>query len=839
MQTEQCGALAVGCVDEETNLRLFRSAAAVAPSSNLELADRIVDKLKLEYGKAPADATQEDWLRSTCYAVRDRVMDRWVVSNAEIERSGAKRVCYLSMEFLIGRLMRDTLNNMGLYEEAGSALHRLGVDRDVLLALEPDAALGNGGLGRLAACYMESMATLGIAGFGYGIRYEHGLFRQSVVAGQQVEQPEDWLAFGMPWEIRKRDRRYPIGFNGRVDTVMGEGGVVRSIWRPSEMVTAVAHDTPIVGWRGTHVNTLRLWQSRAIDPLRLDAFNGGDHVGALAERARAESISKVLYPSDSTPAGQELRLRQEYFFVAASLQDLMRNHLSAGHAVTALPDQVAIQLNDTHPALAVAELMRLLVDDHAVSLDAAWDITRAVTSYTNHTLLPEALETWPVWLVERLLPRHMQLIYALDERIKKDVELRAAVDPTVQYGPVSLVDRHGDWRVRMGQLAFAGSHKVNGVSALHTDLMKQSVFRDLDRLYPGRIVNKTNGVTPRRWLFQANPGLTKLICEAVGDQMLDQVEDLAKFDRFADYAPWQERFAAVKLTNKQRLATVISERVNFRVDPAAMFDVQIKRIHEYKRQLLNILETIALYQAIKADPAKDWAPRVKIFAGKAAPSYHLAKQIIRLINDVAVVVNADADVGDRLKVVFLPNYNVGLAEVIIPAADLSEQISTAGMEASGTGNMKLALNGALTIGTLDGANVEILEQVGADNISIFGLTAAEVTERREKGVQPRGIIETTPRLKAVLDAMAAGVFSGGDTYRYHDIIGGLYDHDWFLVTADFASYWDAQRKLDVLWHDQARWRQIAMRNTARMSWFSADRPIKEYAKEIWGLSLGS
>jgi glycogen phosphorylase len=813
-------------------LRIFKQSA-VAIQDGADLATAIKMKLTQALAIAPQAATEDDWLKATCLAVRDRIIDRWLVSEAEAARTLSKRVYYLSLEFLIGRLLRDALSNLGLMEEIGLALHSLGVDRDALVRLEPDAALGNGGLGRLAACFMESMATVGIAGMGYGIRYEHGLFRQAIVNGQQTEQPEDWLTHGSPWELVRPASTYKIGFNGQVSSARGEGAATTLTWKPGEVVLAVAHDTPIVGWKGRQVNTLRLWQARTPEPIRLDQFNGGDHIGALSERSRAESISKVLYPSDATPAGHELRLRQQYFFVSASLQDILARHVAAGLNLTDLPDHVAIQLNDTHPALAVVELMRLLMDDHGISEQNAWDIVRAVTSYTNHTLLPEALETWPVWLIERLLPRHLQIIYAIDERIAADVTARAHHE--VQHGPVSLIDRHGDWRVRMGQLAFSGSHKVNGVSALHTELMKKSVFKDLDRLYPGRIVNKTNGVTPRRWLQQVNPGLTRLITEAVGDGVLDDAAELQQFDRFADMPQWRKRFAEVKYANKVRLAELVQSRVNFTVDPSAMFDTQIKRIHEYKRQQMNILETIALYQAIKAEPKKNWAPRVKIFGGKAAPSYYLAKLIIRLINDVAEVVNADKDIGDLLKVVFLPNYNVSLAEMIIPATDLSEQISTAGMEASGTGNMKFGLNGALTVGTLDGANVEMREKVGAENIFIFGLTAEEVADRRQKGINPRGIIDATPRLKGVLDAISAGEFSHGDGGRYHHIVDGLYSHDWFLVTADFASYWDAQRKLDVLWADQDKWQTMAMRNTARMGWFSSDRTIREYASEIWGV----
>ena len=795
------------------------------------LRAEILEKLAYTVGKDPLVARNHDWLAATIHAVRDRVIDHWMNSTRDAYAKGAKRVYYLSLEFLIGRLLRDAMSNLGLVEPVTQALKSLNVDLDLVEALEPDAALGNGGLGRLAACFMESMASVGIPAYGYGIRYQHGLFKQKIKDGQQIELPEDWLAHGNPWEFERREAAYDIGFGGTVETVEKDDNSLKHTWRPSETVQAVAFDTPIAGWRGKRVNTLRLWSAQALDPIRLDAFNRGDHLGALAEQNRAETITQVLYPSDSTPAGQELRLRQEYFFVSASLQDLLRRHLKQFGALTSLPDKVAIQLNDTHPAVAVAELMRILVDLHELDWDEAWELTTASISYTNHTLLPEALETWPVHLFERLLPRHMQIIYAINAKLLQEARGKSASD--AMLSAISLIDEHDGRRVRMGQLAFAGSHKVNGVSGLHTELMKTTVFRDLNEAFPGRITNKTNGITPRRWLFQANDGLTRLICDTIGDKVLDDLDQLAGLSKFAGDSAFRARFAEIKRANKARLAREIQERMGLRVDPQALFDVQVKRIHEYKRQLLNILEAISVYNQIRSHPEKNWVSRVKIFGGKAAASYWQAKLIIRLINDVARVVNADPAVRGLIKIAFIPNYNVSLAEIIVPAADLSEQISTAGMEASGTGNMKFALNGALTIGTLDGANVEIRDHVGPDNIMIFGMTAEEVAQRRAGGYNPRAVIEATPELKDVLDMMGSGVFSPGEVDRYRGLIDLLYSSDWFMVAADFAAYAKAQRQVDALWNEPQRWHDKAIRNTANTAWFSADRTIRDYAREIW------
>ncbi len=796
----------------------------------------ILEKLAYSIGKDPVVAKRHDWLNATILALRDRIIDRWMESTRRAYHAKAKRVYYLSLEFLIGRLLRDALTNLELSGAFNTALQELNVDFDLVQALEPDAALGNGGLGRLAACFMESMASLDIPAYGYGIRYNHGLFRQKIVDGWQVELPENWLDHGNPWEFPRREAAYEIGFGGQVVPGVETGNTQQRRWKPGEKLLASAFDTPIVGWRGKRVNTLRLWTARPVDAIRLDAFNSGDYVGALGESNKAEIITRVLYPSDSTPAGQELRLRQEYFFTSASLQDIIRRHMQQYDEVRSLADKVAIQLNDTHPAVAVAELMRILLDNHGLDWDEAWEITKGCIGYTNHTLLPEALESWPVHLFEHVLPRHMQIVYSINARLIAEAQKRPSVTPDF-LASVSLIDEHNGRRVRMGQLAFAGSHSINGVSALHTSLMKQSVFRDLNALYPGRINNKTNGITPRRWLLGVNPQLSELLREAAGDSVLDDAAELVKARGAVKDASFRKRFMAIKRHNKAELANLISARRGLRVDPSAMFDVHVKRIHEYKRQLLNILETIALYNSMRAHPEKQWAPRVKIFAGKAAASYAQAKLIIKLVNDVADVVNNDPDIRDLLKVVFIPNYNVTLAENIVPAADLSEQISTAGMEASGTGNMKFGLNGAITIGTLDGANVEMLEHVGKDNIVIFGMTAAEVEEKRRSGYDAGATIEASPDLKGVLDALGSGVFSPGDTGRYRPIIDSLYHGDWFMVAADFEAYAKAQREIDAIWRQSEDWTEKAILNTVNMGWFSSDRTIREYARDIWNVPV--
>ena len=776
------------------------------------LREAMARHLRYVVGKDPATATLTDWRLALSRAVRDLVIDPWFDTTHRAYEGGHKRVYYLSMEFLIGRLLEDA---------ARAAVAEHGVDYAALVADEPDAALGNGGLGRLAACFLDSMSTVGLAAHGYGIRYAHGLFRQRFDDGWQGEEAEDWLRQKHMWEFERAEVVYPIGFGGRVRETASDAAE----WTPGETVLAAAYDTPVPGWRGRWTNTLRLWSAQPVRAFDLAPFNRGDYMAAAAPAVFAETISRVLYPDDTTPQGKELRLKQEYFFTAASLADILRRHLSRGHDIRALPRQVAIQLNDTHPAIAGPELIRLLVDDHAIPFAEAFDIARGCLNYTNHTLLPEALERWPVDLMTRALPRHIEIIARIDA-------LHAARHK--RPASVRIID-HG--QVRMGDLAFIAANRVNGVSALHTDLMKQTVFADLHALHPDRIVNETNGVTPRRWLYGCNPGLRDLITDALGDEKwvadLDRLEALAPL---ADDAAFRAKFRAVKAENKARLTGWLAREHGLTADPAAMFDVQIKRLHEYKRQLMNALETAALYNAIKADPSAPFAPRVKIFGGKAAPGYAMAKQIIKLINDIGAAINADPDMKGRLSVVYPPNYNVSMAEILIPATDLSEQISTAGKEASGTGNMKFAMNGALTIGTLDGANVEIRDAVGAENIFIFGQTAAEVLATRAGGYSPSAAIAADPRLAEVVDQIAGGAFSGGDKGRFAPLVDNLRHHDWFQVCADFTSYWDAQRLVDAAWAKPEDWTRRAVLNTARMGMFSSDRTIRGYARDVWGVT---
>ncbi|WP_128562665.1 glycogen/starch/alpha-glucan phosphorylase [Methylobacterium crusticola] len=810
-------------------------AAAAVPQSDpvATLRAAILGKLAYGLGKSPATARDRDWFAATALALRDRVVD----ASLETAPFPHKRVYYLSLEFLIGRLLSDVMGNLDLVATARAALAGLGVDLDAVSDAEPDAALGNGGLGRLAACFMESMASLAIPAYGYGIRYDHGLFRQLIDDGVQREVPETWLAEGNPWEFERIESACTVGFGGEVAMTVQADGSLRRAWRPAEAVRAVPYDTPVVGRGGRHVNALRLWSARACEPVDLARFNAGDHVGAVSDRARAEAISRVLYPSDGTPAGQELRLRQEFFFTSASLQDLVRRHVAERGDLRSLPDHAAIQLNDTHPAIAVPELMRLLVDEHGLSWEDAWHVTTHTLGYTNHTLMPEALETWPVELMERLLPRHMQIIYLINWMHLEEVSRHRGTDAGY-LAEVSLIEESHGKRVRMGHLAFLGARRVNGVSALHTELMRQTVFAPLHALDTDKIVNKTNGITFRRWLHNANPGLTRLAVEAVGPRVLDDPSHLAGLAAVAEDAGFQDRYAAVRRERKEALARVVQDRTGITLDPEALFDVQIKRIHEYKRQLLNILETVALYQAIKAEPHRDWPSRVKLFAGKAAPSYHQAKLIIRLASDVAKRVNADPDVAGRLTVAFVPNYSVSLAEAIIPAADLSEQISTAGLEASGTGNMKLALNGALTIGTLDGANIEIKDHVGADNIFIFGLDAAGVQRTKAQDGYAERAIAASPRLRAALDVIGAGGFSPGEPGRFRPLVDELTRGDRFLLTADFDDYWRVQREVDAAWVRRRSWWRAAILNTARTAWFSSDRTMREYAEEIWRVRVG-
>jgi starch phosphorylase len=778
------------------------------------LRNEILRHLKLSIGKDPSHASLYDWRMSLSLALRDRVVEPWFASTRKTYEGKHKRVYYLSMEFLIGRLIEDVTINLDVEEIAVQAMADLGQDYYKVVVDEPDAALGNGGLGRLAACFMDSLATLAIPAYGYGIRYEHGLFEQHFEGGQQTESAEGWLAQRHAWEFERPEVAYNIHFGGYVSEENG-----KSNWNPAETVLASAYDTPIVGWKGQWANTLRLWAAKPVKLFDLESFNRGDYIGANAPERLARTISRVLYPDDTTQDGKELRLKQEYFFTSASIKDLLRRFLAEGNKIEDLHEHVAIQLNDTHPAIAGPELVRLLIDKHDFNIDDAIEMARKCLGYTNHTLLPEALERWPEDLFARILPRHHRIIQMIQDR-----HLSAT-------GSDIRIIEHGN--VKMGELAFIIAHSVNGVSALHSELVKETVFADLHKAYPSRILNQTNGITPRRWLYSCNPALRNLITDTIGSGWAADLERLQNLNAHLDDAGFLQAYAATKTTNKVRLAKWLKDRNDVTLDTSAMFDVQIKRIHEYKRQHLNILETIALWNEIRDNPTANWTPRVKIFGGKAAPGYVLAKSIIRLINDVAATINNDPVTKHLLQVVYPENYNVSMAEVLIPASDLSEQISTAGKEASGTGNMKLSLNGSPTIGTLDGANVEIRDHVGHENFFLFGLTAAEAQEKRTEHGYSRRAIEASPRLSRVLGQIGAGVFSNGDHHRYSDILHNLYEHDYFLVSCDFDEYFAKQREVDAVYLDVNRWTRMAAANTAGMGWFSADRTIRSYADQIW------
>ncbi|MEJ2630136.1 MAG: glycogen/starch/alpha-glucan phosphorylase [Acidihalobacter sp.] len=797
----------------------------------------ICSRLLHELGTDPEHATARDWLNAIAMATRERMLERWMLTRRHYTETGSKRVFYLSMEFLIGRLLINALMNMGIYDVTRDALADFGVDLAEIAELEPDAALGNGGLGRLAACILDSMATLCLPGYGYGIRYDYGMFRQVIENGVQVEHPDAWLRYGNPWEIPRPEHSYVVRFNGYLISHTAPDGAPRHHWEGGDSVLALAYDIPVAGYGakvgGGNVNDLRLWSARASREFELGSFNEGDYMGAVEQKILSENISRVLYPNDSSQAGRELRLKQEYFFVSASLQDILAYHLQRGYDIRQLHVQTAIQLNDTHPAIAVAELMRLLVDKHALSWKEAWEITVGTFGYTNHTLMPEALETWPVELMTRVLPRHMQIIYDINHALLTDVRHRFPGDNDL-LASVSLIGEDGERRVRMANLAVVGSHRVNGVAELHSSLLKDTLFADFYRIMPGRFINVTNGITPRLWLHQANPRLAGLISEHIGIDWIHDLSDIRRLQNFAEDAGCREEFRTVKLANKHALSDYIRHTLDIAVDPHALFDVQIKRIHEYKRQLLNLLHVVTLYNRIRDGMSDMRVPRVVIFAGKAAPAYVMAKRIIRLINDVADVVNNDPAIGDQLKCVFIPNYEVSCASRIIPAADLSEQISTAGTEASGTGNMKLALNGALTIGTLDGANVEIREEVGEENIFIFGLRTDGVSQLRAEGYRPRYYYESNPELKRALDMIDSDFFAPDDPHRHEAIVRNLLNVDHFLVLADYAAYIAAQEEVDRLYHEPESWTHKAMLNTARMGKFSIDRTVSEYASQVWG-----
>jgi starch phosphorylase len=790
----------------------------------------IDDHLLKTVGVAPASASASDLMQAVAQVAREELSQRWVQTQAADTQAKARRVYYLSMEFLMGRTMGNALAALNLGDAAAAAAAEHAKRLEDLTDSEPDAALGNGGLGRLAACFLDSMATLELPSFGYGIRYEYGMFAQQIDHGRQVEYPDPWLANGTPWEFPRAGITVPVRFGGWVER-HGE----TSVWHHAGEVAAKAHDMVVPGHATERVSTLRLWKAQAPAHIDLHAFNTGDYARAAGVKNEYENISWVLYPNDSTPAGRELRLRQEYFFVAASVHDIVARHLEEHGTLANLSDRVAIHLNDTHPAIAVAELMRLLCDEHGVAWDAAWAQVGKVFSYTNHTLMPEALETWPVALMQHVLPRHLDIIFRINKEFL-DFAAQARPGDNAFLAGLSLIDERGEKRVRMANLSIVGSHMVNGVSALHSELLVKTIFADFASLWPERFTNMTNGVTPRRWLAQANPGLATLLDGTLGDGWRLDLDRLQGLAAHREDASFQQAFVAVKRANKARLAQEILRSTGVAVDPASLFDVQVKRIHEYKRQLLNVLHVVTRYQAILANPGAAWQPRTVILAGKAASSYAMAKDIIRLIHDVGAVVNNDPRVGDRLKLVFVPNYGVSVAEIIMPGADLSEQISTAGTEASGTGNMKLAMNGALTIGTDDGANIEIRQNVGDDNIFIFGLRTPQVAALRAGGYQPMRWYENDARLKAVLDAIGGGTFSAAEPGRYRALVDSLlWGGDHYLLLADYASYVEAQLQVDALYGRGAAWASRAIANVAGMGVFSSDRTIREYAKQVWNL----
>ena len=798
------------------------------PSLDVEdVKKAIVYKLIFLIGRSPKEASQRDWLNATLYAVRDLVTEGWITTARQSRAEETRRVYYLSMEFLIGRTLSNAMIAEGVYDVAEKALAELNVDLEEIIEKEVDPGLGNGGLGRLAACFMDSLATLAIPAMGYGIRYEYGMFRQKIENGQQVERPDDWLEKGAPWEFMRPSKRFSIDFGGHIYFEDK-----KCIWNPAEKVTALAYDQMIPGYKNDSASTLRLWSAHGGELFDLAEFNRGDHLAAVATRSANQNLSRVLYPDDSTWNGRELRLRQEYFLVSASLQDILRRHLRTHGTLNNLADKVAIHLNDTHPALAIPELMRILIDLHGYSWQNAWDVTRRIFSYTCHTLMSEALETWPVEMMAKILPRHLQMIFEINDHFLEYVKTYVTTDMDF-IRRVSLIEEGYQRKVRMGWLSVVGSHKVNGVAAIHSDLMVTSTFADFARIYPERFTNVTNGVTPRRWLAVANPKLAALFDQYIGSEWRCDLSQIEKLKAFADKGEFKRAVADIKYDNKVKLAQYVKKTLNIDLDPHALFDVQVKRIHEYKRQMLNVLHIIARYNEMLAHPEKDWQPRVFILAGKAASAYYAAKQTIRLINDVANVINNDERLKGRLKVVFIPNYSVSLAQLIIPAADISEQISLAGTEASGTSNMKFALNGALTLGTLDGANVEILDNVGEDHIFIFGNTVEQVEALRREGYRPFDYYQNDEQLREVIDQIIRGDFSPEEPNRYHSLIQGLQYHDYYQSFADFRSYVEAQKAVDKKYQDRDAWIASTIQNMVNMGFFSSDRTILEYAKNIW------
>ena len=795
----------------------------------------VLDHLYYTCSKTRRSATPLDVFNAMAHAVRDRLVHRWLATKRTYTQQNVKRLYYLSAEFLTGRMLERNLTYLGLYETSREILARHGMNLDDVLASEVDPGLGNGGLGRLAACFLDSMACHELPGYGYGIRYEFGIFHQVIHDGWQVEQGDAWLRFGCPWEIPRHEFTVEVNFGGRVVEGHDAEGRYKVRWVDTKKVLGVPHDIPCPGYANHTVNTLRLWSARASREFDLDVFNDGDYRRAVEEKAISESISKVLYPKDDSPQGKELRLRQQYFFVCCSIHDIVRRFKKHHTSFEGFADKVALQLNDTHPAITVAELMRVFLDDEGLAWEEAWDLTVRATGYTNHTLLSEALERWPVEMFAKLLPRHLQIIFEINARFLSQVARRWPGDDE-RIRRMSLIEEGPVKQVRMAHLAVVGAHSINGVAALHTDLVKRELLPDFAALWPERFNNKTNGVTPRRWLRLCNPKLAAVLTREVGPGWVTDLDRIAALRDKADDPALHTELAAIKLANKERLAAIIQRTNNVRVSPSSLFDVQVKRIHQYKRQLMNCLYVISRYQAIKANPGADWVPRVFILGGKAAPGYAMAKLHIKLINAVADVVNTDPTIGDRLKLVFIPNYNVSLAERIIPAADISQQISLAGKEASGTGNMKFAMNGALTLGTLDGANIEIRDHVGAENFFLFGLHADEAAALRARGYDPREAIRKSPRLKRALDLVRSGFFSPDDHHRFAPVLDNLEHVDPFLVCADFDDYVRAHDAVDAAWRDPHDWQRRVVHNIANMGWFSSDRTIHEYASDIWGIS---
>ncbi|MBB65101.1 MAG: glycogen phosphorylase [Waddliaceae bacterium] len=800
------------------------------------LRDAFTHHMHYTLAKDKYTATRRDCYHALVMAVRDRLVSRWMETQQQYYNTDSKRVYYLSLEFLVGRTLGNSLINLGIYKQADQMLEQLGLDLEEIREVEWDAGLGNGGLGRLAACFLDSMATLGIPGFGYGIRYQYGIFNQQIKDGYQHEQPDNWLRYGNPWEIVRPEYLYPVQFYGRVERYCDEHGVLRHRWVDTSDVMAMAYDTPVPGYGNGVVNTMRLWEAKSSRGFELTYFNHGDYMRAVEDKNATENISRVLYPNDNQFEGKELRLKQEYFLVAATLQDIMRRFSKTETSMAELPDKVAIQLNDTHPSLAVPELMRILLDDKGLEWEKAWEITNATCAYTNHTILPEALEKWPVEMMRRLLPRHLEIIYEVNRRFLNEVSLRFPENED-RLEEMSLIEEGGEKKVRMANLCIHGCHSINGVSALHTNLLTSTTFAGFHALYPNRFNNKTNGITPRRWLAKANPGLAALITETIGDGWVTDLSQLSKLEKYADKADFQEKWAAVKQQNKKVFAHHLRQTQGIEINPNSLFDCQIKRMHEYKRQLLLVMYAIHMYNTIKDNPEADILPRTIMIGGKAAPGYFMAKLIIKLIHSVADKINNDPVVGERLRLVFLENYRVSLAEKVIPASELSEQISTAGMEASGTGNMKFALNGALTIGTLDGANVEIREEVGEDNIFIFGLTTEEVQMRKNEGYNPWDMYHSNANIQRVMDMIQNGYFSPEQWDMFRPIVEAiLHGGDHYMVLADFQSYIDAQERVAKAYRDEKWWIKSSILNVARSGKFSSDRTIMEYAKEIWNVN---